>query len=258
MNFITRQQQTDEQKIQDIITALETYSLGDIEHNIKTKKPVAAFILASCWIDQAALFVYNHNEENLDQHYKNFIKTYLNKYLELDLYTNLRCKLVHSYSVGSNMRIATEDEIFDNHTLTTNANFITAKTLHKDLKQAWEKVKHELLTVGSNTRENALKRFDISPTIIEVKSQIYSYNKDEADFLINYYRPLLKGKLLNGKKNLSITSLIKEPFQQQTSQYLILVVVKKSDTKRHSDFLERVTQQFNLPFPIDVLQQRSS
>lgn len=256
MNLISRQQQPDDQKIADIITAFETYALGDIKHNIETHKPVAAFILSSCWIDQVALFVYNHNEENLDQHYKSFIKTYLNKYVELDLYTNLRCKLVHSYSVGVTTRITTEDEIYDNHTLTTNANFITAKTLYKDLKEAWGKVKNELLTNGSKTRENALKRFDISPTLIEVSSQTISYNKDEADYLIRYYMPVLKGKNLNNKKHLTITSIIKEALPNLSNQYVILVIIKKSKTKRISEYLERVTQQFNLPFPLDVLQTR--
>lgn len=256
MNFLSRQQQPDDQKISDIITAFGTYALGDIEYNLKAQKPVAAFILSSCWIDQVALFVYNHNEENINQHYQNFIKKYLNKYTEIDLYTNLRCKLVHSYSVASNIRIATEDEIFDNHTFTTNANFVTAKTLHNDLKNAWEVIKGELLTIGTKTRENALLRFDISPTLIEVKSQIFYYSEEEADFLINYYSPNLKGKYLNGKKTLPITAIIKDPLKQQPNHYIILVVSKKSKTKRISDYLERVTQQFDLPFPTEILQQK--
>lgn len=103
MSFLPRQSQLDDTKIADLITSLGTYGLGDIRHNIETGKPVAAFILSSCWIDQVALFVFNHNEQNLDVHYRNFIKKYLKRYTELDLYTNLRCKLVHSYSVGVNM-----------------------------------------------------------------------------------------------------------------------------------------------------------
>lgn len=256
MNFISRQEQTDDQKIDDLIKAFGTYALGDIEHNILTEKPVAAFLLSSCWIDQVALFVYNHNENNLDQHYRNFITKYLNNYAEMDLYTNLRCKLVHSYSVGVNMRIAVEDSIFTDGTSTTTANYITAKNLYKDLKEAWEIVKKELLDLRSKTRENALTRFNISPTLIEAKSNIISYSKGEADTLIKYYTPLLKGKLLNGKNHLEITTIRREPLQGKSDQFVILVIIRKSKTKELSEFLDRVTQQFSLPFPLDILEQR--
>jgi hypothetical protein len=255
MNFHTRQQQSDDQKIHDIVIAFGTYGLGDIESNVNQGKPIAAFILGSCWIDQVALFVYNHNQENIDQHYRAFIKQYLNKYAEMDLYTNLRCKLVHSYSVGQYIRLTTEDTQAELHTKGIHANFITAKMLHLDLAQAWEIVKTELETEGHSTRTCALKQFAISPPLVEASSNLYSYTTEECKFLIGYFTPKVKGKFLNNKKQLEITGIVMEPYHARENEYVLLAAIKKSKTKSYCEYLERVTQQLSLPLPIDVLAE---
>lgn len=135
-----------------------------------------------------------------------------------------------------------------------NVNYITAKDLYNELVIAWELVKAELLTHGSITRKNALSRFDISPPLAEVSFRSIIYDKAESDFLINYYLPLLKGKLLNGKKHLQITAIKKESYYNEIDRFIILVVISKSKEKLLFEYLERVTQQFNLPFPTDVLE----
>lgn len=50
-----------EQKISNIITAFEGYALNDIRKNKEMRLPIAAFILAMCFIDQVSGFVY-HNK----------------------------------------------------------------------------------------------------------------------------------------------------------------------------------------------------
>lgn len=258
MSFATRQNQSDAQKIQDIITAFGIYALGDIEKNIESENPIAAFILSSCWIDQVALFVYNHNEQNLNQHYQNFIVQYLTKYADMDLYTNLRCKLVHSYSIGPNIRLGRDEDHVESKSRKSNPNLITIIAFYKDLKKAWEIIKNELLTIGNKSRENALLRFNISPTLIEVDSKILIYNKVDSNFLIDYYKGILKGKFLNGKKPLQITSIEKEVLKGYEDSFIILVVIKKSKNKKLFENLERVTQQFNLPFPSEVLKTKNN
>jgi hypothetical protein len=103
---------TDEskQKISYIITAFETYALGDIKKVQKNEMPIAAFILCVCFIDQVSGFIYDNNvrgqRTNTDRS-KKFVSEYLNKasakpYDKDDLIELLRNKLVHNYSVADN------------------------------------------------------------------------------------------------------------------------------------------------------------
>jgi hypothetical protein len=98
------------QKISDIITAFETYALGDIKNVKKHKMPIAAFILGVCFIDQVSGFIYDKRKpgqkSNSDRS-KKFVSEYLNKvsikpYDKDDLIELLRNKLVHNYSVTDN------------------------------------------------------------------------------------------------------------------------------------------------------------
>ena len=69
-----RQSFPPEEKIEEILTAFGTYALGDIKHNIDNEKPISAFILCSCLIDQMAYFAYNHSFDENEKYYKQFIK----------------------------------------------------------------------------------------------------------------------------------------------------------------------------------------
>jgi hypothetical protein len=60
---------------------------------------MGAFILASCFIDYMAGFVYGRETTGKD--YKYFVRDYLQMYDPSKLYKDLRCRLVHNYSVGS-------------------------------------------------------------------------------------------------------------------------------------------------------------
>ena len=69
---------TDDQIIAQIIDSFHDFALGDIEHNV-APKPIAAFILCSCLIDQLAAFRYNQIDESA-KYYNEFIKDYLPQY----------------------------------------------------------------------------------------------------------------------------------------------------------------------------------
>jgi len=63
---------------------------------------VGTFILGSCFIDAMASFRYGVTKSILKdrksgERYKNFVKEYLPRYNEDDLYLSLRCGLVHNY-----------------------------------------------------------------------------------------------------------------------------------------------------------------
>jgi len=59
---------------------------------------MGAFILASCFIDYLTGFYCG--EKANGKHYKSFVRDFLPKYDPDKLYHDLRCGLVHNYSVG--------------------------------------------------------------------------------------------------------------------------------------------------------------
>ena len=67
----------EKQIIDTIFHSLETYALGDIKFLQENKKPIAAFILCTCFIEQISHFVYRPNGRNKDKAIA-FINEYLN------------------------------------------------------------------------------------------------------------------------------------------------------------------------------------
>lgn len=94
----------EKQKIDIIFHSLETYALGDIKFLQQSGKPIAAFILCTCFIEQVSHFVYGPGGRNKDKAV-DFINEFLNegrniKYSATELVDILRNKLVHNYSLS--------------------------------------------------------------------------------------------------------------------------------------------------------------
>jgi hypothetical protein len=89
---------TDDEKIEAIIYSLETHALGDIQRASAGASKMGAFILCSCLIDAISGFEKGSDTTRTD--YTKFVGKRLGAYNATNLYTDLRCKLVHSYSEG--------------------------------------------------------------------------------------------------------------------------------------------------------------
>jgi len=89
---------TDDEKIEAIIYSLETHALGDIHRASAGASKIGAFILCSCLIDAISGFEKGSDTNGTD--YTKFVGKRLKAYNANNLYRDLRCKLVHSYSEG--------------------------------------------------------------------------------------------------------------------------------------------------------------
>jgi hypothetical protein len=144
---------TDNQIIDQIIHSFSQYNLRDIEeinNHEKLDFTIAEFILCSCLIDQVSGFRYN--TDKIGKRYRQFVKDYLPDYHPDELYEDLRNKLVHNYSVGSNYRLTRKAPHLhlskDNEGIYLNLeNFIS------DLKGALEKYILELNSNGDIRRK---------------------------------------------------------------------------------------------------------
>lgn len=211
----------EEDIIKQIIDSFRDFALGDIEYNVE-KKPIAAFILCSCLIDQLAAFRYNQIDENRDS-YNKFIEVYLPQYRALNLYVNLRCRLVHNYTVGKHIRITNDDIIFENIGKGKNVNVLTAKMLYNDLKEVFENICKEFNDFNSDARKNAIDRWRDTHIISKGVYKFTTYLDYEADFLIKHYKRLLQGEFIHETEKLKINSINKEEIKQRPGSFLILV-----------------------------------
>lgn len=80
--------------------SLIDWDFKDINLAINGGAKRGAFILASCFIDH--LSCYYSGEESTGQNYKCFVRDFLPQYDAEELYKDIRCKLVHNYSLGNN------------------------------------------------------------------------------------------------------------------------------------------------------------
>lgn len=254
MKNLYRQSQPPDVKIEELISSFGQYAFCDIRYNIENKnesKPIAAFILCSCLIDQLAAYTYNHGKKENSKYYKKFIQEYLPSYKPLRLYNDLRCLLVHNYSISEYLALSTEELIPDNDGNSISATNITAKKLFNDLVTAFEKFSKELRS-NTETRKNALARYDDAPPIIGVNPRVWKYSEKEADYLINFYFKRVRSKPMNDNKSLKISAIEKTKIDD-TKEPFILRCISKQHGKNYYVHLDKITQQLGLPYPIDTL-----
>lgn len=176
---------TSEQKIFHIITAFETYALGDIKKVQINKMPIAAFILSVCFIDQVSGFIYDNSirgQKKNTERSKKFVLEYLNKvsvkpYDKDALIELLRNKLVHNYSV-SDKKIPNhqryildyENPQFHLH-VEDDIVVINIEGFIKDLEKAFALYKSQLLS-DVNFQKIAIAHYDVYGILVHKEIQL--------------------------------------------------------------------------------------
>ena len=108
--------------------SLDSWDFKDINLASKGGAKRGAFILGSCFIDH--LSCYYFGEESKNSNYAGFVNKYLSMYDGHELYKDIRCKLVHNYSLGNQYAITHNHsklhlkKDFDGRTLINLKNFI--------------------------------------------------------------------------------------------------------------------------------------
>lgn len=177
----------DDQKLKYIITAFETYALGDISNVRMHKMPIAAFILGFCFIDQVSGFVYDATRKgqktNTDRS-KKFVSDYLNKvaqnkYDKDALIDILRNKLVHNYSVSDRKRPKHDRYVlgYENpeHHLHREGDVVVINIdgFINDLKNAFQLYKDQLLN-NIPMQKIAVVNFDNYGILVHKELRLFS------------------------------------------------------------------------------------
>lgn len=149
----------DDDKINAVVDSLENNALGDIERACTGGSKMGAFILCSCLIDAIAGFM--KGADTYPRDYKRFVCNHLKNYNKDDIYQDLRCKLVHSYSEGGSYMFTDNKKNLHLKKDSSGKIIINLENFIDEIKKALEDYKNVLLN-KANTRERqkAIKRYD--------------------------------------------------------------------------------------------------
>lgn len=84
--------------INTIIKSLTTFAIRDLIYIADVDAVLAIFTVASCLIDQLGGIM--NGGKSTGRTYQKFIERYMPKYDKHKLYSDLRCALVHNFSIG--------------------------------------------------------------------------------------------------------------------------------------------------------------
>ncbi len=166
---MTKQQE--DEIVQNIITAMGTYNLGDIKKSRTTNMMLATFILCSCFIDQMAqikYFVKGKKTPHLTENFKKFVTKYFGtKYKPKLLYDSLRSRLVHNYSVKGKYWLADERK-YKHLEIINSRIYLNVDDFINDIEIVWKVFEKDLLN-DSITRQRAIEHNDKFPILKESK-----------------------------------------------------------------------------------------
>lgn len=247
--------------IEEIIDSFKTFALGDIRHNIENEhpKPIAAFILCSCLIDQLAAFTYYEppNSDGTPKYsnkelYKKFINEYLPHYKPLNLYVNLRCKLVHNYTVARHIQLTNDNAPFENIGLGKSINVLTAPIMFNDLKIVFETICKQYRTLGSPQRRKALDCYKENRIITHLRQKFTTYLDYEGDILIQYFSEIFPESIEHSGNLYKIESINKK----NMGEGRVLVFVTASyKNKKITPQIDEVITALNLETSTHILNR---
>lgn len=152
------------QDIETIIHSLEHYALGDIRHN--RCKPIAAFILSMCFIDQLSSFRYKLLR-NAKKRPEDFIEEYMKEYSGLDLYDMFRHTLIHNYSSQGRFDIDIRGNDDVPYADRNGKIYINTNVFIDRLEKAFKDVVRDFREIGREPYNNALERSMYHPVLID-------------------------------------------------------------------------------------------
>ena len=148
--------------LQDQIDRVEatykTWVLGSIKKTYEATKdelegstPLVAFILVSCAIDFLAGFMcgiasFLPPAGESSRNYKAFVIKYLPQYDPVDVYSNIRCRLAHNYSIGGSVGLTHRNPAAHDPSGTKGQKIINFENFFADFQDAASAYFKELAT----------------------------------------------------------------------------------------------------------------
>lgn len=153
---------------------MQTYEAT--KYSQKNSSPLAAFILISTTIDFFAGFFEgisdfnNHGKAGLI--YKEFVNKYMPGYDSDKLYTDLRCRLAHNFTIGSYYALIHKNYTLHNKVVAqTGQTIINFENFYEDLENAIKKYISDL-DIDEGLRNKFLTRYRLGiPAVFQIKAE---------------------------------------------------------------------------------------
>ena len=152
------------QDIDTILNSFERYALSDIRH--AKPRPIAAFILSICFIEQLSTFLYEFHSDDSKKP-ERFFEEYMREYKGIHLYHKARHTLVHNYSSRGNFDIDNRGHEGFPYVIIDDVIHINTDVFIIHLEIAFKKVKSALLKVGEKPYLNALENSMYYPVLVD-------------------------------------------------------------------------------------------
>ena len=153
---------TDDEKIASIIHSLDVLALGDIHRAASGGSKMGAFILCSCLIDAISGFEKGADTKRGD--YIAFVGRRLQSYDGEELYKDLRCKLVHSYSEGGSYSF-TEGKPQLHGKVSAGKSIINLEDFISEVTTALRDFSADIKGLDLSLRGKAIQRYDNNSVI---------------------------------------------------------------------------------------------
>lgn len=157
------------QDIETIIKSFETYALGDIQYN--KCKPIAAFILSVCFIDQLSSFRYDYKVK-YSKRAPWIFRDYMTAYSSIGkkVYEYFRNGLIHNYSSKGQFDI--DNTGYENVPFFDDGKIIHINTnvFIKHLEEAFKMLCEEFRNTSSVAHKNALETSKHFPVFIDTRN----------------------------------------------------------------------------------------
>ncbi len=132
--------------------------IGEIQKAIDNEMGAAAYILISCAIDCLASFW--KGEDSCRKVYQGFVDEFFNGlYDGLELYRDLRCRLVHNYTVGEQLIVCWGEPDIHRSCTDTGEMILNLDQFFEEFKQA-KRSYFAQVRFDSQSQEALLKRWE--------------------------------------------------------------------------------------------------
>ncbi len=152
------------QDIETIINSFEKFAFSDIKYT--QPKPIAAFILSICFIEQLSTFLYEFNA-NDNEKPERFFRRYMPEYKDIDLYDKARHRLVHNYSSRYQFDIDNRGHENVPYKIINDVIHINTDVFIHYLEIAFEKAVKDLRIIDGERYNNALENSKYYPVLID-------------------------------------------------------------------------------------------
>jgi hypothetical protein len=156
----------DKKKVIGVIEkSLREHDLADIKEVAKINRPIAGFILCSCFIEHICTFCYAPDRVS-DKDFIRFVVEYLNPVAERvykpnELREDLRNKLVHNYSIGASYGLMGKEDFKhrDPHPKLPAKEVLKLDDFVNELEQAFNRYITDLKEDKGALQSNAVLAF---------------------------------------------------------------------------------------------------